>query len=111
MTLQFHYPWVLFLLWLVPVAGIGWHWLASRKSAEKAFVSPLMAARLAPAASPVRQFWQRTLFMAGLLLALIAAARPQWGMKEDTVYQRGRDLMIVLDVSRSMLANDVHPSR
>ncbi|MEI6516812.1 MAG: VWA domain-containing protein, partial [bacterium] len=55
--------------------------------------------------------WQRSLFMAGLLLALIAAARPQWGMKEDTVYQRGRDLMIVLDVSRSMLANDVHPSR
>jgi len=32
-------------------------------------------------------------------------------MRNDTVYQRGRDLMVVLDVSRSMLSRDVHPSR
>lgn len=42
---------------------------------------------------------------------LVAAARPQWGEREEAVFQRGRDLAIVLDVSLSMLAEDVHPNR
>jgi Ca-activated chloride channel family protein len=45
------------------------------------------------------------------MLLLLAAARPQWGTREVAVYQRGRDLVIALDVSRSMLARDVHPNR
>ena len=111
MSLQFQYPWVLFLLWVIPVLGVAWHVLAIRQTGSRSFVSPQMAARLAPAPAPARRFWQLGLLMTGLLLALIAAARPQWGMKDETVYQRGRDLMVVLDVSRSMLATDVHPSR
>lgn len=111
MNLQFQYPWVLFLLWIVPVIGVAWHVLAGRRMISQSFVSAAMAAKLAPAPADVRRLWQLSLFMAGLLLALIAAARPQWGMQEETVYQRGRDLMVVLDVSRSMLARDVHPSR
>ncbi len=112
MTLQFQYPWVLYMLWLVPTAGILWHIGVNRRLATRnALVSPAMAARLAPAPAPVRRLWQMLLFMFGLLLALIAAARPQWGMKDENVYQKGRDLLIVLDVSRSMLAADVHPSR
>lgn len=111
MNLQFQYPWLLFLLWLVPVIGVAWHILTTRSGRGRAFVSELMAAKLAPPPAPARNLWQLILLMTGLLLALIAAARPQWGMREDTVYQRGRDLMILLDVSRSMLARDVHPSR
>lgn len=111
MNLQFEYPWVLFLLWLVPVAGLLTYRLTGRNTAGGRLVSPEMAARLAPPVSPTRRLWQLSLLMTGLLLALIAAARPQWGTREETAYQRGRDLMIVLDVSRSMLATDVHPSR
>lgn len=111
MSLQFQYPWLLFLLWLIPLAGLLWHLLTRRRTGHGAFVSATMAARLAPPWSPVRRHWQLALLMTGLALALIAAARPQWGMREETVYQRGRDLLLVLDVSRSMLARDVHPSR
>ncbi len=111
MSLQFQYPWVLYLIWVAPVAGIVWHTLIIRQAAAKSLVSPSMAARLAPAPAPVRHRWQMWLMVTGLFLGLIAAARPQWGTREETVYQRGRDLMIVLDVSRSMLATDVHPSR
>ena len=111
MNLQFQYPWILFLIWVVPVIGVVWHVLAERRMASQSLVSPAMAAKLAPAPAAIRRLWQLALFMVGLVLALIAAARPQWGMHEDTVYQRGRDLMVVLDVSRSMLARDVHPSR
>lgn len=111
MTFQFQYPWVLFLLWLVPLIGIAWHIVTRRRQQGYALVSPRMAEKLAPSPSPIRHLWQLSLLMAGLLLALVALARPQWGIKDETVYQKGRDLMIVLDVSRSMLAADVHPSR
>jgi Ca-activated chloride channel family protein len=111
MSLQFQYPWVLGLIWMAPVAGILWHVMMIRRPAGKGLISPAMTARLAPAPSPMRQRWQMVLMVAGLLCGLIAAARPQWGTREETVYQRGRDLLIVLDVSRSMLATDVHPSR
>ena len=111
MNLQFQYPWVLLLLWVVPIIGLAWRLLSRRQTLGRTFVSPFMAAKLAPPSSPVRRDWQLAFLMTGLLLALIAVARPQWGTKEETVYQRGRDLLVVLDVSRSMLATDVHPSR
>jgi len=110
-SLQFQYPWVLYLLWLVPAGGALWHLLTRRRRHGLGLVSPQMAAKLAPQPAPVRSAWQLALFTAGILFALIAAARPQWGTREETVYQKGRDLVIVLDVSRSMLATDVHPSR
>ncbi|MEO8605456.1 MAG: VWA domain-containing protein [bacterium] len=44
-------------------------------------------------------------------LALIALARPQWGEIAEPRYQRGREVMLALDLSRSMLATDVSPSR
>jgi Ca-activated chloride channel family protein len=111
MTLQFEYPWILYLLWLAPLAGVLAHVLMTRRPAAAGFLSPAMAARLAPPPTPGRRTWQTVLGSTALLLALVALARPQWGSREETVYQRGRDLMLVLDVSRSMLARDVHPSR
>ncbi len=111
MNLQFQYPWILLLLWMVPVMGVAWHILAGRRRLGQALVSPTMAAKLAPAPAVGRRLGQLILFMTGMVLALIAAARPQWGVHDETVYQRGRDLLVVLDVSRSMLARDVHPSR
>ena len=73
MNLQFQYPWVLFLLWLVPVIGVAWHILAKRSGSGRAFVSEQMAAKLAPPPAPVRNLWQLILLMTGLLLGLIAA--------------------------------------
>ncbi len=42
---------------------------------------------------------------------LLALARPQWGASEVTVTQRGRDVVVALDISNSMLAEDVAPNR
>ena len=80
MKRQFEYAWVLFLLWMVPLVGVAWHVLTNRRTTGREFVSPVMAARLGPSPSPVRRLWQLSLLMTGLFLALIAAARPQWGM-------------------------------
>jgi Ca-activated chloride channel homolog len=110
--LQFGNAWILFLLWLVPVVAVWWHFANQRRERQlSAFMSDQMQRKLRPAMAGVRFNWQLGLITAGLFLILIAAARPQWGSREELVYQRGRDLAIVLDVSRSMLANDVRPNR
>jgi Ca-activated chloride channel family protein len=47
----------------------------------------------------------------GLIFILIATLRPQWGEKEDTIESKGMDLIFILDLSNSMQAEDVNPSR
>ncbi len=54
---------------------------------------------------------RRLMFAAGLLCAIGAALQPQWGSDSQRLEQRGVDLIVCLDVSRSMLARDVPPSR
>jgi Ca-activated chloride channel family protein len=60
---------------------------------------------------PRQRGWRRFAYLAGLCWLALALARPQWGASEVTVTQRGHDVVIALDVSRSMLAQDVVPSR
>ncbi len=55
--------------------------------------------------------WSRFLLLAGIFWLLLAAARPQWGASEVTVTQRGSDIAVALDISNSMLAQDVVPDR
>lgn len=112
MHVQFVNPWALILLWLVPVIGIAWMaaWHLKARALER-FLSPVMRQKLCPPPQTHRFYWQWALVLLALLLALIAAARPQWGLREEIIMQRGRDLIIALDVSRSMLAQDVHPNR
>ena len=112
MNFQFANTWALLLLWLVPAAAVWLYKLNKQRLANlQSFVGPEMQKKLFPADIASRFTWQASLLCAGLAFAILAAARPQWGFREEMVNQRGRDLLIVLDVSRSMLANDVRPSR
>jgi Ca-activated chloride channel family protein len=47
----------------------------------------------------------------GLAAATVALARPQWGRLEEPVFDQAREIIIALDLSRSMLAQDVKPTR
>lgn len=47
----------------------------------------------------------------GLALCIVALARPQWGATEEQVFDQSREVIIAVDLSRSMLAQDVKPSR
>ncbi|NBU69433.1 MAG: hypothetical protein EBS49_07475, partial [Verrucomicrobia bacterium] len=47
----------------------------------------------------------------GSALVLVALARPQWGTLEETVFDQSREVLIALDLSASMLAEDVKPTR
>jgi len=47
----------------------------------------------------------------GLALCIVALARPQWGVIEEQVFDQSREVLIAVDLSRSMLSQDVKPSR
>lgn len=102
------------LLLLFPVAGFGIGWIVShiRRTARlQALMSPVMLKKLAPTGGAWRFVVQLSLVLPALILLVLAAARPQWGSRDELVFKKGSNLMIALDVSRSMLARDVHPSR
>jgi len=88
-------------------------WLAgrSRRAALARFADPVMAARLAPPTSAARGFFKGALWLVGIGLLIVAAARPRFGVYYEEVNAEGVDLFVCLDVSRSMLARDVAPSR
>ena len=109
--MRFAHESFLVLALLVPFAGLFWAFLHARREKSLArFVAPSLRARLMPARS---RTWglQAFLILAGLFLVLVAAARPQWGRSTERVIERRRNVAIALDVSRSMLAQDVRPNR
>ena len=61
--------------------------------------------------SRLRRYIKGLLFLVGMLFLFLALLHPQWGKKKESVAQEGRDLLIALDISRSMLAQDLKPNR
>ena len=82
-----------------------------RGRAREAFASPTMWSRILPAESRFR-FWLK-LFLReiAIVTGLVALAGPRFGTEYEQVIPRGSDLYVLIDVSRSMLADDVPPSR
>lgn len=106
---RFGEPVVLAALAIVPVL-VALAWFESRRRAQASvrYGGP-PALRLGVA--PGRRLLRTVLLIAAVTLLILAAARPQWGFEQTEAEQRGIDIAIVLDVSRSMLATDVQPSR
>lgn len=109
--MRFAEPIFLVFASVVPLAGVFWAFLRARreKALERLVASPLKG-RLVPGAPAMRglQAWCVT---AGLFLSLFAAARPQWGTVTERYIERSRNVVVAVDVSRSMLAEDVRPNR
>ena len=85
-------------------------WAASRASAVVArFFEPGLLAKMAPGRSATRRVVKALFACAALALVVVALARPQWNALPQEVRRSGRDVCFVIDVSRSMLAEDVAP--
>ena len=100
------------LLWLLPALLMLYvYGFARKRRALSAFIDAAVAPRLTTDLRRSRQ-WLKALCLLGTVAAMIVAlTQPQWGRRWQDVQRRGRDVMILLDVSRSMLAEDVSPSR
>ncbi|MBO7299523.1 MAG: VWA domain-containing protein [Kiritimatiellae bacterium] len=105
--MRFEYPFILLLLWLLPILCIGLYFLRRKKLQRAKQIVPGSISKL----SGKLFYVQLTLLMLALALGIVALARPQWGMRTETVFVNGRNVAILVDVSRSMLAQDVHPNR
>lgn len=100
------------LLWavlLVALAGAYGVWQRSR--ALRCFAEPHLLARLAPGGGTLRWVVRLAVLLSSLLLLTAAIIGPRWGQREQVVMRRGIDVMVLLDVSRSMLARDIAPNR
>lgn len=64
-----------------------------------------------PQVSTSRPWWKAIVFLVAYAMLVIGASDPQIGSKTEDVKRQGADLMILLDVSNSMLAQDLAPSR
>ncbi len=113
MRFSFANIWILYLIWLVPLWSLLLHFLRKRQQEKRMhFTGSVLAGKLLPAENQ-RLLWFQELALAGaLVLLLLAAAGPRSSRPEEQeVAMRGRDIVLLLDVSRSMLADDVRPSR
>ena len=102
------------LWWLItiPVFVIAYIIITKRKQRQLLeFGDPELMAQLMPDASKSRPIVKFTLLMVALTLLIVAAARPQYGQQEKTVKRQGIEVMVALDISNSMLAEDVAPNR
>jgi Ca-activated chloride channel family protein len=102
------------LWWLlaIPVAITAYIYLTHRKRKQLlAFGDPELMEQLMPNASHVRGHVKFGLVLLALVLLIISAARPQFGQSERTEKRQGIEAVIALDISNSMLAEDVAPNR
>ncbi len=95
---------MLALVAIVPIAGIWWSFLRARR--ENALARITLDVPKSRGSSV-----QTACVMAGLFLCLFAASRPQWGKTLEQHVARSRNVVVAIDVSRSMLAEDVRPNR
>jgi len=111
--MTFAHPQILWLLLVFPPAMVAFFWWSFRK--RGALMIQFIQARLLPGlisgVSPTRE----KVRAAGLILAVIclilALARPQWGVVWEEVKRRGLDIVLAIDTSKSMLAEDIAPNR
>lgn len=107
--LGFGTPLALFaLLGALPLLGAWWFEARAVRRADLAYGG---SETLRVGRSHGRVRLRRALVLVALVLAVVGAARPQWGSTPSPVERQGIDVVIALDISRSMQAADVQPSR
>lgn len=109
---RFEEPAYLYLLLLLPFL-IAFYLYSNyrRRKAICKFGDPVLMAQLMPEVSKYRPDVKFLLVFISIGLFTVLLARPQFGSKLETIKRQGVEVMIALDISNSMLAQDVQPSR
>jgi Ca-activated chloride channel family protein len=107
--MKFAYPWLLFALPLLPLALLLLHRWSEARALRKldAVIAPRLREQLLRSVDFTQRWWKAILFTLGLGGLAVAMARPQFGLKPMEVERSSVDFIIALDLSRSMLAEDV----
>ena len=109
--MTFGAPQFLYLLISLPVLVVFVRWAMARRAvALRRIGDPDLVESLSMASRPLRLV-RLVLWFIGVVLVILALSRPQWGSEVEIVEQSGVQLMVALDVSRSMLLQDMTPTR
>jgi len=109
---RFANPAFFYALFIIPVLIILYFaYRAKRRKAIKEFGNPEILAPLIPNASPARSGWKFIITITAITLLIVALARHQFGAKLEKIKREGVEIVIALDVSNSMLAEDIQPNR
>ncbi len=113
--MTFAWPQLLWLL-LVPLAWFAWDIMRARRGGgaavhPKITVAQAGARQISLASPRLSTGRARPWLCLGLAFGIVALARPQWGRIEEPVFDQAREILIAIDLSRSMLTPDVKPSR
>lgn len=109
---RFAHPEALYLLILIPVyIGIYIMGRLKRRRQLQAFGEDQLTEQLMPDVSTKRPLWKFYLTLTAVLVMVFIVAGPQFGSKLQTTNKKGVELIIALDVSNSMLAEDITPNR
>jgi Ca-activated chloride channel family protein len=111
--MTFAYPEFLWLAVIVPAALLVFFWWSwrTRQKLMAQFIHTRLLPGLIVGMSPGREKFRAALFVAACIFLILALARPQWGYDLEEVKQRGLDVVVAIDTSKSMLAQDITPYR
>jgi Ca-activated chloride channel family protein len=102
---------LLFLL-LLPAAVVLFAWRGRVRTAALRRIGDITLTRvLFPQVNSSRRIWKTALWLLAVAALIVALARPVWGVEMDVIQTQGVSVMVVLDVSNSMNAEDLLPSR
>lgn len=111
--MRFAQPHFLWLLLVFPPGMLLFYWWAWRQRQQlmQQFIQARLLPGLTTGLSPKRQKLRMGCLIAGVIFLILALARPQWGYAWEEVKQRGLDIVVAIDTSKSMLATDIAPNR
>jgi Ca-activated chloride channel family protein len=111
--MNFAHPTILWLLLIFP-AGLGaffWWSLRERHRLMTQFIQARLLPNLTSGLSPARQKIRFACLIGAVSFVILALARPQWGTTWEQSKQKGLDIVVAIDTSKSMLAEDIAPNR
>ncbi len=110
--IKFVNEYMLWFLLLLPMLTVMFYYGRHKRKKDVSLLGkPEIIEKLIPGLSSVRPRFKFWLTIAALGLLIIAASRPQIGAKVEKAKRKGVELMLCLDISNSMLANDISPNR
>jgi len=111
--MKFASPHILWLLLAMPTALLVFFWWAWRRRQRllAQFIQARLLSALTVGISPARQKIRLGCLVLAVVLLIVALARPQYGFDLQKVKQRGLDIVVAIDTSKSMLAEDIAPDR
>ena len=109
--MRFAQTYLLLWLWVLPIlAGVLYGFAKRKQKIRERFAQPHLLQEVGNF-YPRQEFRKGTLIVLAIASSIVALARPQWGYQWQEVKRQGLDIILAIDVSKSMLTQDVKPNR